>query len=273
MPEIFSKHFSVPANFSPYLNGFHKEEYLRFLKEMILGYEAPQHVVLLEINPEQQKTRVDFYATEEILGIKTVCLTEVIKEEKNLFYLNGGKKIPIRRIYNRVIFDELRQQPQWVQDKGKLFQEELNVTWVPHPNWFYRISKFSLPLVQHRHVPETKFLNEVKVLPANLENYVIKPLFSFAGQGVIIDVTEEAVEQIKDPENWIIQKKVRYAPIITTPDEPAKVEIRVFYFWKEGASRPVATNNLARLSKGKMIGVRYNQDKTWVGASFCLFEK
>ena len=157
--------------------------------------------------------------------------------------------------------------------KGKLFQQELEVTWVPHPNWFYRYSKFSLPFINHPFVPPTRFLHELQVLPTDLHNYVVKPLFSFAGQGVIIDVTKEDVDAIRDKENWILQKKVSYAAAIETPDEPAKAELRVFYFWEPGAKRPVATNNLARLSKGKMIGVRYNKDKTWVGGSFCLFEE
>ncbi|HAK12187.1 MAG TPA: hypothetical protein DCO78_09650, partial [Chitinophagaceae bacterium] len=73
-------------------------------------------------------------------------------------------------------------------------------------------------------------------------------------------------------ENWILQRKVQYADIIPTPDIPAKAEIRIFYFWKPGADRPIPVNNLARLSKGKMIGVRYNQDKTWVGGSLAYFE-
>ncbi|HTM92998.1 MAG TPA: hypothetical protein VL095_11300, partial [Flavisolibacter sp.] len=157
-------------------------------------------------------------------------------------------------------------------EKGKIFQQELDVTWVPHPNWFYRLSKYTLPFIKHPYVPETHFLNEVN-LPDDLENYVVKPLFSFAGQGVIIDVTKEEVEKIPDKENWIIQRKVNYAPAIETPDDPAKAEIRIFYFWEEGAERPIAANNLSRLSKGKMIGVRYNKDKEWVGGSFCLFEQ
>lgn len=273
MPEICRQHFEWPDNFSTYLNGFSKESYLGLLRKIIVGDFAEENVVLLEIFPHQQKTRVDFYATEKFLGIKPVCLTEIIKEGKNLFYLNSGKKTPIHRIYNRVIFDELLQQSPEVQEKGKFFQEELNLEWIPHPNWFYRVSKFSLPFIQHAFVPETKFLNEIKNVPADLENYVIKPLFSFAGQGVIIDVTKESLDKIHDPENWIIQRKVVYAPVIQTPAEPAKAEIRMFYFWPSFDKRPVATNNLARLSKGKMIGVRYNKDKSWVGGSFCLFEK
>ena len=141
------------------------------------------------------------------------------------------------------------------------------------PPWFYRISKYTLPFIQHPYVPETKFLSEVNPVPQDLENYVLKPLFSFAGQGVVIDVIPADIEKITDPHNWILQRKVKYADVIITPDEPAKAEIRIFYFWKDGEARPVATNNLARLSKGKMIGVRYNTNKEWVGGSLAFFEQ
>jgi len=272
LPEIHAQYFWTPKNYSAYLNGYNKASYIDLLKKVIIADADPENVILLEIFPHQQKTRVDFYATESLLGIKTVDLNDVIQEGKQLFYFNNGKKILIRRIYNRVIFDDLFHQPKQVQEKGRIFQQELDVTWVPHPNWFYRLSKFTLPFIKHPYVPETHFLNEVD-LPADLENYVVKPLFSFAGQGVIIDVTKEEVDKIKDKENWIIQRKVAYANVIETPDEPAKAEIRMFYFWEENASRPVAANTLSRLSKGKMIGVRYNKDKEWVGGSFCLFEQ
>lgn len=271
-PEIHAKHLWTPANYSTFLNGFDKTSYIDLLKKIIVADADPENVILLEIFPHQQKTRVDFYATENFLGIKTVDLNDVIQEGKHLYYMNNGKKTLVKRIYNRVIFDDLFQQPKNVQEKGKIFQQDLAVKWVPHPNWFYRLSKYTLPFIKHPYVPETHFLNEVD-LPNDLENYVVKPLFSFAGQGVIIDVTKSEIKNIPDPENWIIQRKVTYAPVIETPDEPAKAEIRIFYFWEEGADRPVAANNLARLSKGKMIGVRYNKDKEWVGGSFCLFEK
>jgi hypothetical protein len=271
--EIHRKHFKIPETYSDYLNGFEKESYLKMLQNIIIGDCDPENVILLEIFPHKQKTRIDFYCTENYLGIKTVDLNEIIKEGKKLYYYNAGRKTLIKRIYNRLIFDDLFQQTKEVQEKGKLFQENVDVEWVPHPNWFYKISKYSLPFIKHPYVPETQFLNEVRSLPGDLENYVVKPLFSFAGQGVIIDVTKEDIEKIKDPENWILQKKVNYEAIIETPDEPAKAEIRMFYFWEEGAARPVATNNLARLSKGKMIGVRYNKDREWVGGSYALFEK
>lgn len=273
LDDISRKHFPVPANFEAYLGKHTRETYIQHLKEIIVKDKAPENVILLEIFPKKQKTRIDFYCTEDYVGIKMVCLTELIKEGKKLYYLNNGKKTEVKRIYNRVIFDDLQQQPADVQEKGKLLFEELDVEWVPHPNWFYRISKYTMPFIRHPYVPKTFFLNEVKQMPADLENYVLKPLFSFAGQGVVIDVTQKDIDGVKDPENWILQRKVKYADAIETPDVPAKCEIRIFYFWKEGAARPVPANNLARLSKGKMIGVRYNKDKEWVGGSYCLFEK
>ncbi|MBL7724226.1 MAG: hypothetical protein JNK27_08745 [Chitinophagaceae bacterium] len=273
LDDVYKDNFPIPPGFSSYLGGYTKETYSKLLKEIIVGTHHPENAILLEIFPRKQKTRIDFYCTEEHTGIKMVCLTELIKEGKKLYYLNEGKKTEVKRIYNRVIFDDLQQQAPEVQEKGKIFFEELDVEWCPHPNWFYRISKYTLPLIRHPYVPPTFFLHEIKQMPADLENYVLKPLFSFAGQGVIIDVTKEDIEKVKDPENWILQRKVKYADVIQTPDIPAKAEIRIFYFWKDGDTRPVATNNLARLSKGKMVGVRYNKDKEWVGGSFCLFEK
>lgn len=268
--ELTAAYAYMPANYSPYLNGYTKETYIDLLKEIILADENPENVILLEIFPETQKTRIDFYCTEQLLGIKTVCLTSLIAEGKDLFYMKDGLKTRVNRIYNRLIFDDLQQQ----KDLGPVIDltQPYNVTWVPHPNWFYRISKFTLPFIQNPYVPETFFLDEM-IAPVNLADYVLKPLFSFAGMGVVIDVTEEDIEAIKDPENWILQKKVHYAPVIKTPSEPAKAEIRLFYFWKKGDRKPVAVHNLSRLSKGKMIGTRYNKDKDWVGGAVAFFEQ
>ena len=271
--EIMQQHFSIPENYSAYFNGFTKETYLQLLHEIIVGDAHNENVVLLELFPHQQKTRIDFYCTQKYVGIAIVCLTELIKEGANLFYIKDGNKIQIKRIYNRIIFDELQQQSQDIQEKGKILFEELNVEWIPHPNWFYRISKYTLPFLEHPNIPETKFLSSMNSLPTDLNNYVVKPIFSFAGQGVLIDVTRENIAAIKDPENWIIQRKVNYAAVIETPSSPAKAEIRLFYFWDEGWNKPKAVMNLARLSKGKMIGTRYNKNLDWVGGTMAYFEQ
>lgn len=260
----------LPSNYDSYLSGYNRESYIQLLKDIIVGSLDPANVILLEIFPEKQKTRIDFFCTEKLLGIKTVCLTKLIAEGNQLYYDNNGTKTLVKRIYNRLIFDDLEQQ----ENLGNIIDltKPYEVEWVPHPNWFYRISKFTLPFIDNRYVPETFFLNEVKT-PVDLSKYVLKPLFSFAGMGVVIDVTQEDIDKIKDPENWILQRKVNYAPVIPTMDEPAKAEIRLFYFWKNEWPRPIAVHNLARLSKGKMIGTRYNKDKTWVGGSIAFFEK
>lgn len=271
--QINRKCFSIPDNYSTYFSNLDATSYTQLLNEMIVGNHLPEEVVLLEILPHQQKTKIDFYFTKEYTGISIVCLTELIKEGEKLYYYKEDKKIQIKRIYNRIIFDDLQQQDESIQEKGKILFEDLNVEWVPHPNWFYRISKYTIPFIHHPYVPSTWFLNELKQIPSDLENYVLKPLFSFAGQGVIIDVTAADIEAVADPENWILQRKVKYAAVVQTPNEPAKAELRIFYFWKEGDARPIPVNNLARLSKGKMIGVRYNQDKDWVGGSLAYFEK
>ena len=268
---ITTPYAAVPDTHSAYLNGYTQETYFQLLKEMVVGDLDPSNVILLDIYPEKQKTRIDFFCTENMLGIKTVCLTKLVGEGYKLFYDLDGKKTAVKRIYNRLIFDELAQQKD-LGDSINIFHP-WEVEWISHPNWFYRVSKFTLPFLQHPYIPTTYFLNELKAVPADLNNYVLKPLFSFAGMGVVIDVTLADIEKITDPENWILQKKVTYAPVIITPEEPAKAEIRLFYFWKKGWSRPKAVFNLARLSKGKMIGTRYNENKKWVGGTVAYFEK
>jgi len=269
--EIHNKHYDLPENYDSYLSGFTKETYTAFLKDVILGDHQPENVVLLEIYPDEQKTRIDFRCTKDYVGIETICITALKADSNQLYYEKEGKRIDIKRIYNRIIFDDLQQQslPEGTVDITK----DWNVEWCPHPAWFYRISKYTLPFIDSPYVPKTEFLSDVKVIPADLENYVLKPLFSFAGQGVVIDIEPSDIANITDPQNWILQRKVKYADVIKTPDIPAKAEIRIFYFWKKGDPRPIATQNLARLSKGKMIGVRYNADKEWVGGSLAYFEK
>ena len=271
-PKLLRKHFDIPSNFSHYLGQYDEASYLRDLQDVIVGDEDPENVILLEIKPHEQKTRIDFYCTRDYLNIQPVCITELIQEGRQLYYMLNGKKTLVKRIYNRVIFDDLNTQRHSLGSFVDITQD-LDVTWIPHPNWFYRISKFTLPFIDHAYVPETFFLNEVKQLPGDLENYVLKPLFSFAGQGVVIDVSPKDIENVTDPENWILQRKVTYAEAIATPDTPAKAEIRIMYLWKDGWDRPRAAINLARLSKGKMIGVRYNKDKEWVGGSVAYIEK
>lgn len=271
-PEILEKHFTIPGGFSHYFNGLDKSNYIDLLKRVIIGEHRPEEVILLEVRPERQKTRIDFFCTSDYLGISPVCITALKQEGIQLYYYHNGVKTRIKRIYNRIISDELNA----VKDElGSIIDltSEIDVEWIPHPNWFYRISKFTLPFLNHPFIPSTHFLNELENIPEDLENHVLKPLFSFAGQGVVIDVTKKHIDEITDPENWILQRKVKYAPCIITPNGPAKAEVRLMYIWENENERPTLATNLARLSKGKMIGVRYNKDKDWVGGSVAYFEQ
>lgn len=268
--DIVQEYASIPSTHSSYLNGYTKETTLLLLKEIIVGDTDPKNVILLDIFPDKQKTRLDFYCTEDVLGIKAVCLTALIPQGDKLFYEHNGERIEIKKIFNRLVFDDLHQ----LKDKKNVIDitHPWSVEWISHPNWFYRISKYTLPFIRNQYVPKTYFLHEITELPADLENYVLKPLFSYAGMGVIIDVTKEDIAKVSDPGNWILQRKVKYATAIETPDRNAKAEIRLFYFWKDGWDRPIAVHNLTRLSKGKMIGTRYNENETWVGGSIAFFE-
>jgi len=277
--ECIRKTYAIPEGYSPYLNGYTKEKYLAHLETILKGdtFNDPlknsnKHTVLLEILPHQQKTRIDFYCTEKYLNIPTVCITELFIEEHHLYYERAGNKIKIDRIYNRIVLDELKNQTKEIQEKGALLQNNLEIEWVTHPHHFFRISKFLLPFLKHTYIPFTQFVDQLTEAPTALDKYILKPLFSFAGQGVIIDISAGDIENIKDPSGWILQEKVNYAHCIETPTGPAKAELRLFYFWDEDKQQYIATMNLARLSKGKMIGVNYNKNATWVGGSLAYFE-
>ncbi|SFB33602.1 hypothetical protein [Algoriphagus aquimarinus] len=260
------------SELTPYLSGLDEVTYLGKLREVVLnGYDSSE-VVLLEIEPEKQNTKIDFYFCRRDLGIPIVCVTEVIKEGNQLFYLNqAGEKVRIKRIYNRVIFDELDLRKDLKLQFS--FEEKLDVEWAGHPNWYTRISKFILPYLQGQYFIETKLLSELDEIPEDLENYVLKPLFSFSGSGVVFNVTKADVEAVKDKDLYILQKKVAYSPVIQSPDGKVKVEVRILALWPEKDEKPTLVGNLVRLSRGEMIGVKFNKDKDWVGGSIGLFEK
>jgi hypothetical protein len=268
LERAYRAHFAIGAELSPYFGGLSAPAYVECLRQTIVGGHDPENVVLLEIEPEAQKTRVDFAATERLLGIKTVSTAAVVVRGDRAYYAGGGREVPIERIYNRVIFDEAARRGL---DLGPLFRREVEVEWVGHPNWFWKISKFSLPFIHGRYCPPCYLLSDLArtEYPEDLENYVLKPLFSFAGMGVELGVTRERLRGIAQPENFILQRRVDYAPVVATPDEPAKAEVRMMFVWgKEGPPRLV--NNLVRMTKGRMVGVDFNKDRTWIGASVAL---
>lgn len=271
LANAYRRFFDIPANMTHLFEGLDEAAYLNLLKKIIFADSDPESTILLEINPEKQATAIDFYVGRKEIGLPFVSVTDIQKEGRNLFYTNEqGKKIKIERIYNRVIFDELLQK----QDLPMQFQftDDLDVHWVGHPNWFFRISKHTLPLLKSKYVPASYYLNDLTEAPENLSDFVLKPLFSFAGQGVIMNPTLEDIAQIEDRSNYILQKKVQYVPAVPTLDDPAKVEIRMLLVWEDDAPRPRLVTNLIRLGKADMIGVRANKNRTWVGGSVGFFE-
>ncbi|MEY2574456.1 MAG: hypothetical protein QOJ87_2669, partial [Verrucomicrobiota bacterium] len=193
------------------------------------------------------------------------------KKGRQLFYQLDGREVRIERIYNRVIFDELERRPDL--KPGFSFQEELDVKWVPHPNWYYRISKHSLPFLKTPHTSPAYFADEFPP-DESIEDYVLKPLYSFAGLGVDMEPTKEKLAALPQPHSWILQKKVTYAAFVETIDgAKSKAELRMMFLWPENEPEPILVNNLVRMSQGKMMGVDFNKEKTWVGSSIALHSR
>jgi len=273
LSDAYKSTFELQSTLSNFPSGMSKAEYLEELREIMIGEGNPENTILLEIDPEKQNTAIDFYATQKELGIKVLDLIDLKLEGKDLYYCEGNRKIPVYKIYNRVIFDELDQRKDLNPDFT--FDKPINAEWIGHPNWYFKISKYTMPYIRNNpFVPWTRFLSEIEEIPKDLENYVLKPLFSFSGTGVIFSVSKSDIDHVKDPENWVLQRKIKYSPVIQTPnpDEPVKCEVRMMHVWNKNDSRPKIVNNIVRLSKGDMIGVKYNKDKDWVGASCAFFE-
>ncbi|NWF83197.1 MAG: hypothetical protein HXY18_05135 [Bryobacteraceae bacterium] len=256
--------YELPGDLRYLLEGLDMRAYRKLLEESILAGHAPDEVVLLEIDPERQKTRCDFAVTEQMLGVRAVCITRVRKRGIRLYYEINGREVQIKRIYNRVIIDELTaRQVQPPFD----WRDELDVEWAGHPNWFFRISKFSLPFLKHPSVPPCHFLSELGQLPEDLDRWVLKPLYSFAGRGVTLGPSREQIEAIPGAERdqWLLQQRVEFTPVIETPVGATKAEIRVMYI----GGRPVT--HIIRMGRGAMMGVDHNKNLAWVGASAALY--
>jgi hypothetical protein len=258
---------AIPRNWTSSFGGLRDEAYLELLRSVIVGDSNPENVILLEIEPEKQKTRIDFACTETLLGVRPICLTKIRKRGAQLFYDHDGREVRIERIYNRVIFDELIRRPDL--NPPFRFQEELDVKWVGHPNWYFRISKHSLPFLKTEHTAPAFFADEFPE-GESIDEYVLKPLYSFAGLGVDMEPTPEKLSALEKPHEWILQKKVTYAEFVPTIDgQKSKAEIRMMFIWPDG-KEPVLVNNLVRMSQGKMMGVDFNKEKTWVGSNIAL---
>jgi hypothetical protein len=267
--------FDLDRNLRWFFNDHDEDSYWRLLARVIVGRHAPENVVLLEVDPESQKTLPDFRTHEDRLGIRAVDITSLVKQGRTLLYHRDGRLTPIHRIYNRAIVDEI------VRKGIKLpfdYRDDLDVEWAGHPNWYFRISKFSLPFLNHPTVPPAIFLDDWFAgigrdrLPGDPDSVILKPLYSFAGKGIQFSPSEEDLRSIpeSDRHNYLLQQRVHFTPVIDTPPGPTQVEIRIMYLWPDGEPlQPVLS--LLRMGRGLMMGVDHNRRMDWVGASAALF--
>ena len=252
-----------------FLSGLDEKTYRELLRAAIVGTHDPENVILMEIHPETQKTLPDFLLTERMLGVRTVDIAAIKKHGSQLYYERSGGRVPIRRIYNRAIVDELQRKNVKL---GFDWRDDLDVEWAGHPNWYFRISKFSIPYLRHESVPKTWFLDQLDRIPDDLQNYALKPLYSFAGLGVVIAPKKEDIEAIPAEKraDYILQERLHFEPVIETPFGGTKAEVRVMYIWTQQLR---AALTIIRMGRGLMMGVDHNKDMEWVGASAGLWMK
>ncbi|MGZ5443971.1 MAG: hypothetical protein ACXW5U_18070 [Thermoanaerobaculia bacterium] len=252
---------------SCWFSGYDRESFIDLARRTIVGMHDPAEVILMDIDPPRQKTFPDFAATKMLFGVDAVDPTTLVKRGRSLFRSDGT---PVRRIYNRVVFDELIAKGIELPFD---YREELDVEWAPHPNWYWVWSKYSLPFLRHDSVPRATFVSDLERIPDDLSRYVLKPLFSFAGGGVNVDPTRADVDAIPASERhaWCLQEKIEYEPALEAADGGGvKIEIRMMFLRPDDEPKPILAQNLVRLSRGKMLGVDFNKQFTWVGSSVAL---
>ncbi len=267
LAEAYLDIYGLRESLKYFLSGLSGDSYRELLRRAIVADHDPENVILMEIHPSEQKTLPDFLLTEKMLGVRAVDIVDIKKDGSRLYYERDGRRVSIRRIYNRAIVDELeRKNVNLAFD----WRDDLDVEWAGHPNWYFRISKFSIPYLKHRSVPKTWFLDRLEEIPPDLENYALKPLYSFAGLGVVIAPKKEDIAAIPAEKRpyYILQERMHFEPVIETPFGRTKAEVRVMYIWLDELT-PVLT--IIRMGRGLMMGVDQNKNMEWVGASAGLY--
>lgn len=264
--DMLAKMDGLDYEWSCWFSGLDRGAFVDLTRRTIAADHDPKEVVLLDIDPPAQKTSPDFHATKELFDVDSVDPRELTKRGRKLY--RGD--VQIKRIYNRVVFDELiRKDVQTPFD----YREELDVEWSPHPNWYWVWSKYSLPFLDHPAVPKATFVSELREVPKDLGNYVLKPLFSFAGGGVNVEPTADDVARIpaNERDQWCVQEKIEYAPALKAADGGGvKIEIRMMFLRPDDEREPILAQNLVRLSRGKLLGVAFNKEFTWVGSTIAF---
>jgi len=264
--DTLSKMHGLDGAWSCWFSGYDREAFVDLARRAIVGGHDPAEVILMDLDPRHQKTYPDFAATKRLFGVDAVDPVTLTKRGAQLF--RGNTRV--RRIYNRVVFDELINKGIELPFD---YREKLDVEWSPHPNWYWVWSKYSLPFLRHTSVPRATFVSELDHVPDDLSRYVLKPLFSFAGGGVNVEPTPTDIAAIPEHERhaWCLQEKIVYEPALIAPDGGGvKIEIRLMFLRPDDEPKPILAQNLVRLSRGKMLGVDFNKQFTWVGSSVGL---
>jgi len=300
LAEAYLESFNLPDTLGIFLSGLDREGFRTLFRQTVLGGHDAKHVVLTEIDPLHQKTLPDFLLTSQELGIEVVDIASLVPVGDKLHYKDAtGGLVPIDRIYNRAIADEMIAR--YVQLPFELTYP-WEVEWAGHPNWYFLISKYAIPWLStgapagtdagqmrggHSVVPPAVFLDDflnggglakLEAAGVNLpksrgadvvyENLLLKPLFSFAGKGIQFAPSRFELEAIPEGErqNYLLQQRMHFVPTIETPHGLTQMEIRILYLWPDGGElTPVLP--LVRLGRGKMMGVDHNRNQEWVGAS------
>ncbi|MFI5402964.1 MAG: hypothetical protein ACHQ1G_08510 [Planctomycetota bacterium] len=269
LSDVWTEHLAtidgMPDAWRIFFGGFERARAMGLIRETLLHGHDPEQVILLDLDPDTQKTYPDFRATHRWWGVEPVCLTSIRREGRSLYREKDGRRIPVKRVFQRVVFDEL--------ERTKLprtfdFHEDLDVEWAPHPAWYFLWSKRSMLSLDHWAVPKTRLVSAG--VPKDLSCHVLKPLYSFAGGGVKVDPTAGDVAEIPaaDRDKWILQEKVEYAPAFkSVHGDPVKAEVRMMFVRPDEQPKMTLLMSLLRLSRGKMMGVNFNKDLDWVGAS------
>lgn len=269
--ELYRKHFHLSPTLDVFTSGLTDDAYWERMRTVIVGDHAPENVVLMEVTPEQQKTVPDFRIHEDRLGIRTVDICAIRQRGRKLFYDRAGVETPVHRIYNRSIADEMIRKNI---RPGFDLTADLDVEWAGNPNWYFLISKFSLPFLQHPFVPPAVFLDDFLAgrgtdrLPHDRSQWVLKPLFSFAGKGIEFAPSDETLQAIPPNQRgeYLLQQRMRFEPTVNTPFGLTQAEVRILYVWPSGGQLE-AVNTLVRLGRGAMMGVDHNKNQQWVGGS------
>ena len=291
----YRRAFGLDPNLEIFLSGLTEEGYWNLLRETIVGRHDPSEVVLTEVDPENQKTLPDFRVTAHRLGIAVVDITRLEAVGRRLAYRDAsGRQVLIRRIYNRAIADEMMARQI---RPGVDLEAEWDVEWAGHPNWYFRVSKFALPWLSgtvsggdvkaHACVPPAAFLDdflggagylalqqagvplpELTQSETVFEHLLLKPLYSFAGKGIVFSPTLAELQSIspKERRQYLVQQRMQFEPTVETPAGRTQAEIRILYAWPEDGAMTAAIS-LVRLGRGRMMGVDHNRDLEWVGAS------